>query len=75
MDPVETMLEWFGYAHLPPALQPISKSFHDQAYYIVAQMGPSAERSMGLRKLLESKDCIVRAAMKGRVPPPTPTAP
>jgi hypothetical protein len=57
------ILKYFRYEHLPPELQKISKPFHDIAYEIFGELTPSAETSAGLRKLLEAKDCAVRAAL------------
>ena len=54
------MLKMFAYQHLPADLQVISKRFHDLAVIIAGETeGP--ETTVGLRKLLEAKDCIVRA--------------
>ena len=58
------ILEFFEYNHLPPHLQEVSKPFHELAH----NMAPmdtrhGAELTAGLRKLLESKDCMVRAAL------------
>ena len=55
------MLENFDYDHLPPALQAVSKPFHDLAHDVASKYS-GAELTAGLRKLLESKDCVVRAA-------------
>lgn len=53
----------FAYAHLPPHLQVISKPFGELARFVMENCeGPEA--SAGLRKLLEAKDCAVRAALK-----------
>ena len=57
-DPI---LQFFTYAHLRNDLQAVSKSFHELAYYMVKTLPRNAERSAGLRKLLEAKDCAVRA--------------
>jgi len=59
-DPI---MRFFEYSHLPPKLQEISSQFFGIANYIEANIPRSAERSAGLRKLLEAKDCIVRAAL------------
>lgn len=59
----EPMLRWFAYAHLPEKLQAVSRIFHDAAQAIVAQVPPSAERTVALRKLLEGKDAAVRASL------------
>lgn len=58
MDP---MLQFFTYEHLPPHLQEISKPFGEMAQHIADHCPRNPERSAGLRKLLEAKDCIVRA--------------
>lgn len=57
----EPMLQFFGYAHLPPHLQAVSKPFHDLAAHMATTLPRNPERSAGLRKLLEAKDCAVRA--------------
>lgn len=59
---VESILVFFKYAHLPPKMQEISKPFCDLAVEMAAKLdGP--ELTAGLRKLLEAKDCMVRAAL------------
>lgn len=56
------ILRFFEYKHLPPHLQVVSKPFCDLAHAMAGQYeGP--ELTAGLRKLLESKDCMVRAAL------------
>jgi len=57
-DPV---LKFFHYAHLPPALQAISGPFCNMARMIIDTLPRNRERSVALRKLLEAKDCAVRA--------------
>lgn len=59
----DPMLRWFAYEHLPERLQTVSKPIGDLARQMVRDVPPSAERSAGLRKLLEAKDCLVRAAL------------
>lgn len=59
--PVDRMEQFFVYAHLPPHLQAISKPFGDLATHIVATLPSNPERTVALRKLLEAKDCAVRA--------------
>jgi hypothetical protein len=60
MDP---MLQFFAYEHLPPHLQVISKPFGELAKQIVETLPRNPERTVALRKLLESKDCAVRAVL------------
>lgn len=57
----EPMLQFFEYAHLPEKLQNISKNFWSVAHYMVESLPRNPERTAGLRKLLEAKDCAVRA--------------
>jgi len=48
--------------NLPPHLQDISAKIYSAAVDIAGRSpGPSAELTAGLRKLLEAKDCLVRA--------------
>jgi hypothetical protein len=57
------VLQHFGYEHLPAPLQAISKPVHDLAYDMAGALkGP--ELTVGLRKLLEAKDCFVRAGLR-----------
>lgn len=58
---MDRMMQFFGYAHLPPHLQAVSKPFHDLAQNIVDTLPSNPERTVALRKLLEAKDCAVRA--------------
>lgn len=57
------MLQLFKYAHLPEKLQAVSKPFGLLAKQMVETLPRNPERTAGLRKLLESKDCAVRALL------------
>lgn len=57
----DRMMQFFGYQHLPARLQAVSKPFHDLAQTVVDTLPPNPERTVALRKLLEAKDCAVRA--------------
>ncbi len=71
------LLQFFKYDHLPPHLQLVSKPFCDLAHAIVkgdnvpeagtvtigAGLPSNPERTTALRKLLEAKDCAVRAVL------------
>lgn len=61
MSPI---LKYFAYEHLPPNLQAVSKPIGDLARQLDHQLPDCAEKSAGLRKLLEAKDCLVRAALE-----------
>jgi hypothetical protein len=56
-------MKYFEYAHLPADLQEVSKRFAELAQYVTTFV-PSVEREMALRRLLEAKDCAVRASME-----------
>ncbi len=60
---MSTTIKYFAYAHLPAALQVVSKPIGDLAHQLEAQLPEGAEKSAGMRKLLEAKDCFVRAAL------------
>lgn len=55
------MLQFFTYAHLREELQGISQPFCWLAESIVEKLPRNPERTVALRKLLEAKDCAVRA--------------
>lgn len=57
------ILKYFKYEHLPTHLQDYSRPFAELAALIIKKIPSSAERTVALRKLLESKDAAVRAAL------------
>ena len=59
----EHILQFFTYAHLPAQLQAVSKPFSELADLMVSTLPRNPERTVALRKLLESKDAAVRAAI------------
>lgn len=61
--PEERMLKWFEFAHLPEALQAVSKPFGELAQLMVSTVEYGPERTVALRKLLEAKDAAVRAKL------------
>lgn len=58
-----TLLQFFQYAHLPAHLQVVSKPFCDLAQELEKTLPSNAEKTTAFRKLLESKDCAVRAVL------------
>lgn len=54
------ILRYFEFDHLPQA---VSEPFHDLAHMMVESGLDGPELTAGLRKLLEAKDCMVRAAL------------
>jgi hypothetical protein len=61
--PVDRMLQFFRFDHLPAPLRDVSRPFAELADLIVASLPSNPERTVCLRKLLEAKDCAVRARL------------
>lgn len=57
------LIKYFEYSHLPPKLQGVSKKLCELAKELDSSLPDSAEKTVGLRKLLEAKDCFVRAKL------------
>lgn len=57
------ILKHFAFAHLPEHLQNVSAPIADLAEHLDEALPDGPEKSAGLRKLLEAKDCMVRAAL------------
>lgn len=58
------ILEFFKFRHLPDHLQAVSAPFAALAVRVAdRETRHPAELAAGLRKLLEAKDCAVRAAI------------
>lgn len=56
-------LRYFAYSHLPERLQAVSVPLAHLAVEMDESLPDGPEKSAGLRKLLEAKDCFVRAAL------------
>lgn len=54
----------FAYQHLPAHLQAVSKPIGELAKLLNDQLPDGEEKEVGLRKLLEAKDCFVRSALE-----------
>lgn len=61
--PVDRMMQFFAHGHLPLHLAQVSAPFCLLAEQIVATLPSNPERTVALRKLLEAKDCAVRALL------------
>ena len=59
----QQIMRHFAFAHLPHDLAIISSHCHDTAWLMLGALRDSPELTTGLRKLLEAKDCFVRAAL------------
>lgn len=53
----------FAYSHLPDHLRGVSQDCAELAQDMVDRLLDGPELSTGLRKLLEAKDCFVRARL------------
>lgn len=60
------IIKYFKYDHLPQYLQEVSKPVGELAEKMEAQLPDGAEKAAGLRKLLEAKDCFVRASLDNK---------
>ena len=58
-------MRWFTFDHLPEHLQAISRPVGELAKDMDESLAEGAEKTAGLRKLLEAKDCFVRAQIEG----------
>lgn len=63
VSPQEPLLQFFAYDHLPVHLRDVSRPFGELAALIVQTLPRNPERTTALRKLLEAKDCAVRAVL------------
>lgn len=59
-----TTIKYFAYEHLPLNLQTVSKPIGELARSLEETLPDGPEKSAGMRKLLEAKDCFVRAALE-----------
>lgn len=57
------ILRFFDYGRLPESPRVVSEQFYELAWEIERTLPTGPEKSAGLRKLLEAKDCLVRAAL------------
>ncbi|EOX1572983.1 hypothetical protein ACPD0E_001853 [Vibrio cholerae] len=57
------IMKYFEFAHLPEHLQTVSKPIGELAKKMDADLPDGPEKTAGLRKLLEAKDCFVRAKL------------
>lgn len=58
------LMQFFKFDHLPAHLQEPSRSCCELAKKMDESLAEGAEKTAGLRKLLEAKDCFVRAVLE-----------
>ncbi len=64
-------LEYFKFAHLPLHLQKVSRLIAELAHVLEAELPPGPQKTLGMQKLIEAKDCFVRATLPAENPYPT----
>lgn len=60
---VRDLMRWFRYEHLTRSPRSTSAECERLAIEMIEELPDSPELTTGLRKLLEAKDCFVRAAL------------
>lgn len=60
------LIGYFTWGHLPPRLQEFSRPCADLAEGMARSLPDGPELTAGLRKLLEAKDCFIRAALNAQ---------
>lgn len=61
---VAEKLQWFDYEHLDSPQREFSQQCHDLAINMVRDLPDSPQLELGLQKLIEAKDCFVRATVE-----------
>ncbi|WP_428491732.1 hypothetical protein [Rhodopila sp.] len=57
------LIQFFTCDHLPQHLKTVSKPFGDLARQLEVDLPANPEKTVAMRKLLEAKDCAVRAIL------------
>jgi len=63
-EEIEELMGFFSYKHLPEHLQTISLQFNRLAHSLNNGLTTSRQKVRMLERLLEAKDCAVRAGLK-----------
>lgn len=58
-----SLMQYFTYEHLPDHLKFVSAPICELAKLLDEEVQDGPEKSAGMRKLLEAKDCFVRARL------------
>ncbi len=59
------MMRWFAFGHLRDGkMQDVSRKFTELAEWLDENVAEGAEKTAGMRKLVEAKDCFVRAVIE-----------
>jgi len=63
------IMRWFDASHLEGELRDVADFIRTTAIKLDTGLPDCAEKTAGLRKLLEAKDCFIRASIQGREAP------
>lgn len=58
------LLKWLRHEHLPPHLQEVVRPIDALAQEMDDWLSEGPEKTAGMRKLIEAKDCFVRARIE-----------
>ena len=58
---MRSFMQFFQYGHLPPYLQTVARPFHELAIDMLNTLPANPESTVAMRKLMEAKDCAIRA--------------
>lgn len=61
--PMTTTIQYFSYEHLVGNLRDVSRKMSELAQDMETNLPDGPEKSAGMRKFLEAKDCFVRSAL------------
>ena len=59
-----TVSKYFTFSHLPEKQKQVSEPICDLAKQMEEMLPESPEKSAGMRKLLEAKDCFMRCSLE-----------
>jgi hypothetical protein len=62
-DPAIVLFHYFGIQPVPPGAAYVSDLFAELARQLIGSIPPGPEKTIALRKLLESRDAAVRASL------------
>ena len=58
-----SLMQYFGYSHLPFNLQVASKPFYELAIAMDKELAECSQKDQTFNLLLQAKDCAVRALL------------
>jgi len=67
-ESTKQVLQYLTYEHLPSDLAVVSQPICELAWGLATTLPPGPEVTVGIRKLLEGKDALCRAALAARTP-------